>query len=364
MALSRVTSCATVLLLFSCGGSTSAFSGSGDQDTFGLSTGQAIDGQCVSASFTPQVATLAVEVLMDQSTSMGDVIAGMATKWSAVSGAIADFVESDSSAGVEMGIQYFGLPAAVVGNGAIVDSCNVSDYAQPDVEIGPLPGNGKALVASLHAHGPSTTTPTQPALTGAIEHARAWAQRHPNQVPIVLLATDGEPYDCASTVSGTEAVAAQGVAGTPAILTFVIGIGTQGAALDSIAAAGGTEHAYYIDTGGAVSDEFLAALKAVRGAPQLSCAFAIPQPEGGTLDLTKVNVTLGDSGSSREPRVFGQVSGPSSCTSDVAGWYFQPQDSPTSIQLCPTTCRAAAGQGAGASLRIALGCTTEQTAPR
>jgi hypothetical protein len=288
----------------------------------------------------------------------------MTTKWSAVSGAIANFVASDSSAGVDMGIQYFGLPASIVGNGAVVDSCNVADYAQPDVEIGPLPENGKALVASLHAHGPSTTTPTQPALTGAIAHARAWAQGHLDQVPIVLLATDGEPYDCASTVSGTEAVAAQGASGTPPILTFVIGIGEHGVALDGIASAGGTDHAYYVDTSGPVSDEFLAALKAVRGTPQLSCTFAIPQAEGATVDLGKVNVTLADSGSSRGPRVVEQVSGPASCTSDVAGWYFEPLDAPTRIQLCPTTCRAAAQQGSGASLQIAVGCKTEQNAPR
>jgi hypothetical protein len=364
MPCSSATRLALPLALAACGGSSGVFAGSDAQSPLDLGAGQAIDAQCVHASFVPEAPTLATFVLMDQSTSMGDVVANDTTKWSAVAAAIAGFAQSSSSAGVEMGIQYFGLPASIGASGAVVDSCNVADYAKPDVEIGALPGNGSALVASLQAHGPSTTTPTQPALTGAIDHVRAWAERHPDQVPIVLLATDGEPYDCGSTVAGTEEVAAQGAAGTPPVLTFVVGIGEQGAALDGIAAAGGTGHAYYVDTRGAVSDEFRAALGAVRGSPQLSCTFAIPQAEAGAVDLTKVNVAFGETGSTAAARLIGQVAGPSSCSSEVAGWYFEPPDQPTNLQLCPATCRAAARQGSAASLQIVLGCKTEQTVPR
>jgi hypothetical protein len=51
---------------------------------------------------------------------------------------------------------YFGV-------GTLVSSCNVSDYQTPDVEIGPLPTNAKALLDSLEAHTPTAMTPTAPA---------------------------------------------------------------------------------------------------------------------------------------------------------------------------------------------------------
>jgi hypothetical protein len=346
------------LLVAACGpGAPASTTAPGQVPDF--STGPALSRSCVSAAFAPTPRSLAIEVLMDQSTSMSDPVPSGGTKWDAVSGAIKSFVQSSSSAGVMMAIQYFGLPTSVVTTGGIVDSCNVADYARADVDFSELPQNGSAFLASLRTHGPSTTTPTQPALQGVIEHARQWGASHPDQVPAVILATDGEPYDCKSSVGGTEAIAAQGAAGTPRILTFVIGIGDQGAALDGIASAGGTDHAFYIDTQGSVGDEFLAALDAVRGSPRLACTFAIPQPEAGAVDLTSVNVTLGSHGSATDSHVIGNVAGPSSCTASAAGWYFQPQDNPTSIQLCPATCNAIAQEGSAASLQIALGCKTQ-----
>jgi alpha-D-xyloside xylohydrolase len=51
----------------------------------------------------------------------------------------------------------------------------------------------KAMILhrSLDAHLPQTTTPSQPALEGAIAHARAWGMSHPSHIPIVLLVRDG-----------------------------------------------------------------------------------------------------------------------------------------------------------------------------
>jgi hypothetical protein len=348
----------SALSVAACSGSPSSITQSG-QTVPDFSTGLVLSGACVSATFAPTRAALAIEVLMDQSTSMSDPVAGGDTKWGAVSGAIGSFVKSPSSAGVSMAIQYFGLPTSVSTTGGVVDSCNVADYAKPDVDFGELPRIGAAVVSSLNAHGPSTTTPTQPALQGAIEHAREWGASHPDEVPAIIIATDGEPYACGSTVPGTEAIAAQGAVGSPRILTFVIGIGDQGAALDGIAQAGGTDRAFYIDTNGQVGEEFLAALAAVRGSAHLGCTYGIPTPDAGTADLTEVNVTIGPTGQQNGRAVIGNVAGPDACASTRAGWFFQPAANPSTIQLCPNTCTAVANDRTGSTLQIALGCKTQ-----
>jgi hypothetical protein len=348
-----------------CGGAPDPGSSTGAFVPLNLSAGPDLDGRCVSATFAPVASTLAIEVLMDQSGSMSDPVPGGVTKWDAVSSAIASFVKSASSAGVNMGIQYFGLPTSVVSNGAVTEACDVSAYATPDVGLGALPRNGDAIVASLAAHAPLGTTPTQPALQGAIDYARSWATAHANQVPVIVLATDGEPYGCGSTVGGTQTVAAQGAASGSRVVTFVVGIGDQSTALDGIAQAGGTGQAFYVDTTGSVSDQFLAALAAVRGSPRLACTFSIPQPDAGTLDLTKVNVTFGAAGETAGRKIIRNVFSPDVCSTSSAEWYFEPSTAaPTSIQLCPATCDAVRGQTSGATIQIALGCTTQPAVTR
>ena len=87
-----------------------------------------------------------------------------------------------------------GMPLVTLGvaGAAGGDSCNAADYAKPDVEIADLtqPGVADALVKSIQSHKPETNTPTAPALQGAIDHAKAWAQQNPSHVVIALLATD------------------------------------------------------------------------------------------------------------------------------------------------------------------------------
>src|SRR5262249_45176357 len=103
--------CSSALALAACSGAPSGV-GASQQATPDFSTGQVLDAACVSATFPPTRSSLAIEVLMDQSTSMSDPVAGGDTKWGAISSAIGSFVQSPSSAGVSMAIQYFGLPTS------------------------------------------------------------------------------------------------------------------------------------------------------------------------------------------------------------------------------------------------------------
>lgn len=182
-------------------------------------------------------------VMVDYSESMG-MPAGSADRWTAVTGALRSFITAPESAGIGVGIQYFALYKPLVqGIGA---SCDPRDYATPDVEIGELPGVQAELLASIDKHAfPRTMTPIGPALQGAIDHARSWAVAHPSHSVSVVLATDGEPSECTpmSVSEIASDIAAPGAKGKPRVLTFVVGVGDLGA-LDAIAKAGGTEHAY------------------------------------------------------------------------------------------------------------------------
>src|SRR5262249_37567061 len=169
------------------------FTGSSSGGTFasvtGTGTGTGVGGGCASTSSKAQLAPLDIYVMLDQSLSMIEAVAGGGNKWTAVTGALNTYVNQPNQNGVSIGIQYFGLGLA----GA---SCNTPDYATPAVEIAPLPGVAQAFTASLAAHAPSTVTPTSAALQGAINHATAWAKAHPGDKTVVVLATDGEPDSC------------------------------------------------------------------------------------------------------------------------------------------------------------------------
>jgi hypothetical protein len=172
--------------------------------------------------------------------------------------------------------------------------CDAPSYATPAVEIAPLPAAVPALLASIEAQAPNGGTPSGPALSGAIDQAREWANAHPGHTVTVLLATDGLPTDCAPIdVDALTAIAAAGLAGRPSVRTFAIGVfgsddPADAANLDAIARAGGTQSAFVIDTGDDIAVGFLDALNAIRGTE-----FELPAPGvGETLDHGLVNVDL------------------------------------------------------------------------
>jgi hypothetical protein len=245
-------------------------------------------------------------------------------------------------------------------------SCDVAQYTTPATSIAALPGAAAGLVASIDAQMPGGNTPTAPALTGAIAQARAWATAHPDHRVVSVLATDGLPTECTPTaINSVAALARAGVTGTPSINTFVIGVfgptdvsnGAPGN-LDQIAAQGGTNKAFIVDTQKDVTTQFQAALDAIRGA-RLACQYQIPQPtNGGTLNYGQVNVALTDGG---QKTVIYYVKNAAACDASSGGWYYDVDPAagtPSKIIACPTTCSAFQAAPNGASVGIALGCDT------
>ena len=321
-------------------------------------------------------------IMLDQSGSM------QGNKWDSVTMALKAFVQQPSLAGVNVGMQYFAVPAAAnsctvalctsdaqcgAGCGPCVipipglpggctgfhpggDSCNANDYAVAAVEIAPLPGVANSIITSIGQHSPTTGTPTSAALQGAINHNKAWGQMHPNDAEVVVLATDGDPADCDTNLAHIDAIAAAGLAGTPKVLTFVIGVGSSLQNLNGIAAAGGSMSAFLVDTGGNVQQQFLDAMNNIRHAA-LGCTYAIPLPtDGSQPDYNLVNV-LYKPGNGGPQQTIPRVNSKADCPMSGNAWYYDDPAHPMRIELCAPTCSAIEVDTTG-EIDVQLGCST------
>jgi hypothetical protein len=330
--------------------------------------------QCASTSVTAQKVPLDIYVLFDQSLSMNENVTG-GSKWNVIKGALTTFVQNPGSDGISVGLGYFPLSAPAVcfqdsdckGYGTCAnllcskgDSCVAANY-YADVPISLLPQAAGAIVTSLNAHAPIGTTPTFPALQGSYPYVAAWAQTHPNDRTILVLASDGDPTLCDVTTNTVANIAtslvAPALAGMPKILTFVVGVGSSLTSLDQIAAAGGTQKAFIVDTAGAdPGGQFLAAMKAIEGSVLLGCQYKIPAPPGGgATDFSKVNVRYTPAGGSAS--LLKKVLNASACTSTDGGWYYDNDAAPTQIILCDSTC-GGINNGTGATVEVVLGCAS------
>jgi hypothetical protein len=347
-------------------------------------TGPGVGGGCAGISVGADKVPLDMYVMLDQSGSMSDPANGGGTRWEAVEAAFNTFVNQPEAAGIGIGIQYFPLDSGVScpalmctsdaecgppgcgpcdmpfpgfgvcpGFGSS-DSCEINDYATPDVAIAELPGNAAAITGSIAAHGPVGNTPTLPALQGAIQQAQSFATQNPGHQVIVVLATDGEPNVCGSDVNTVSNAAAMGVAGMPSILTFVIGVGASPATCNAIAAAGGTDQAFLVDQDPNVQQAFLDALNQIQGIA-LPCSYLIPEPTMGEINFEQVNVQYTPDGGS--PETLPKVGSAAECPPGQNAWYYDNNANPTQIILCPDTCTNLSA-GENGQVNIVLGCDT------
>jgi len=239
------------------------------------------------------------------------------------------------------------------------ESCNIADYAKAEVEIATLPGVKDAIVKSLAAHGPTTATPTAPALAGAVQHATAWAKSNPTHAVVVLLVTDGEPTTCTPLdIPSIAKLASDGLAGSPSIRTYVIGVlgktDTFGPNLDTISKAGNGKGAFLVSTASDVTKDFLAALTAIRGTA-LACEYALPAAASADYFKVNVKVTLGGS-----TTLIPYVAKATACDPTAGGWYYDVDPSagtPTKIIMCPATCTTFKAT-TGGKIDIEVGCKT------
>ena len=318
-------------------------------------TDSGVPSGCTGASIGAESIPVDVFMMVDQSLSMTAPDPSGGTRWSGIVGALTQFVSAKESAGIGVGVQYFGL-----GLGGL--SCTIDDYAKAEVEIAPLPQNQVPIVNSLNAHGPSTVTPTMPALAGAIQHARAWKLAHSTHQVVVLLVTDGEPDTCGTGADPTQDivnVATDGVtaaANKPSIQTFVLGVGDALDALNKVAAAGGPKQAYLVTGSSGVAAAVTAQLNSIRKATTIPCQFTLPTPDPGTtFDSSKVNVYYTPQGSPKQLVYYESDS--SKCgTTNTPAWQYDNIQNPTKIELCKSTCDTVTA--GGGQIEYVLHCPT------
>jgi hypothetical protein len=244
------------------------------------------------------------------------------------------------------------------------DSCLASDYANPAVPIQKAAIGGPAILGAIAAEQPKGATPTAPALGGAIQQVRQWAEANPGHKVVAVIATDGLPTECQpQDIAPIAQLAAQGQSGTPSVLTFVIGVFGQGDIgahdnLDMIAHGGGTESAFFITLNQDVTQAFVAALKAIQQ-QTLACDYQVPAPpDGSELDYGFVNVGHTPEGGTGPKTVF-YVENEAGCDAVLGGWYYDvkpAQGQPSKIVMCPATCAKLEAQGG--EVDIQMGCQT------
>jgi hypothetical protein len=313
---------------------------------------------CAGDFFDGQQKPLDMFIMYDQSGSMNQN-----NRWQQVGDAVRAFVDAPQSAGIGVGIAYFPLtpppctmqsdtclcipflPCVPLGGG----SCAAADYARPDVPIEPLPPVAQKIKDSLGRHAPGGGTPTLPALEGAVQYTTHWAQTHPDHKTIIVLATDGAPNDCNSTVPAVSNIAAAAYGANPSIQTFVIGVGNTGN-LNAIAQAGGTTQAYVVDAQNA-TQAFLDAMNQIRGI-SLACDYAIPLPQGRPPNFSQVNFYFTPTG--QPETIIYKVADQSQCDPVNGGWFYDNPTNPTQIRACPASCELL--KGGGGAVRIEVGC--------
>ena len=242
------------------------------------------------------------------------------------------------------------------------DSCTISDYAVPKVAIAPLPASANAITSALAAKSPDGATPTSAALEGAVTAASNYAKANPGHSVIAVLATDGLPTECDSSLTSIANIAKNAYTGSPSVKTFVVGVFAASEAttaksnLDLIAQSGGTQQAFVVTQGATTTQQFVDAMTAIRGAA-LPCEYDVPVPASGQPDFGKINVVYTPANGKKS--LFPNKTNAAGCGGQ-AGWYYDVdpnKGTPKKIILCPTTCDAI--HASNGQVDVVIGCVTQ-----
>ncbi len=323
--------------------------------TGGNSGGTGIDENAACATSAVEGKTLPVTMLMmfDKSGSMLDD-----QKWFGAKAALKAFFQSDSSAGLSVGLRFFPDDEPVAGcndQGCSVDACSVPLVPPAPLTTAPAGSDPqqKALIDALDSKTPKGETPMYPALGGAEKWAKENAKEGESRTVVVLI-TDGEPTTCITDVDAI-ATLAKDAHDQKGVLTYAIGMpGSNQTQLDKIAIAGGTEKAF-LAPAGTLTSELIEALGKIQKA-QIACSYDLPTPmqAGDVVDPGKVNVNYYDGTGSFT--TMPKVSSISAC-SGAYEWYYDNETTPKTIELCPATCAQLQGN-VSALVKILLGCET------
>jgi hypothetical protein len=311
-------------------------------------------GVCTGTGAAAQPSKLDIYIMQDRTQSMGTTTTAGSTRWMDLKTAVEAFVTNPQviAQDIRVGIQFFSL----TGGFQNATDCVAANYATPAVEIGPLTTTGPGIVSAIEAMFPSGETPSIPALQGAVQHAVQWQAAHPDRQTIVLLVTDGFPTMCDDrTDTSFIAAAAAGLASSPPVRTFIVGIsvGANVFRLRDLAVAGGTGQPFLVEDATAVAD-LNNALMSIARTP-LPCQYQIPTSPNPLEAISYDRIQVIHSRTSGVPEEVPYATARGGCSSTVGGWYYDVppnMGTPSQIIMCPCTCSSF---GAG-TVEIFVGC--------
>ncbi|MBN1655449.1 MAG: hypothetical protein JXA30_16910 [Deltaproteobacteria bacterium] len=269
--------------------------------------------------------------------------------WLQIRQEIAGFVDDPESAGIGLGIQYYGKVDIDVGAPRPV-SCEASTYAKPAVPIAQLPGNANRVKVSFPLT-PFSGSPVVPALEGAIEYAKSRVSTYSDRKQVVFLITGTSglfDFICGSTIEILNSVAEQGYKGSPSITSYFVGIYPGdlnfppiGDFLREAALLGGTSQPYLASIGGSEPGLEQRLSEARDSATLSACRLDLPSRYRGgfaqplDLDLVSLVYQTPENETVEIPYVFDH----SFCSSGQEGWYFDDPIDPNQIIACEESCK-------------------------
>jgi len=318
---------------------------------------------------------IAIYIMLDKSGSMDDEVRTNVTRWDMAVDSINTFVRDTESEDIKVALQYFPIDDS---------DCDGSGFYTPAVDMGALSDIADDIEASLDENGPEGTTPVEGALRGLTNYCIDYQEDNPDEKCVGVLVTDGAPrndniYDC--TVDNDEiANIAADAYNNHDVKTFTVGMEDEGFDLLEQIAQESLSDCYpdtppdYSACDIRADANLLEALEAIRETVTVvtsrevihevihtmiqECEWGIPDPpEDQTFDRELVNVTFSAPG--ELDRIIGKVSDESQCERlpDGWGWYYDDNDEPGKIIVCPETCTIITSTESG-RIDIQLGCET------
>jgi Mg-chelatase subunit ChlD len=300
---------------------------------------------CAAATAQVKPVPLDIALLVDTSYSMDFDL-----RWQYVKGGLLSFVSSQGQGSLGMSLQFFPLR----------DQCDIPAYATPALAMANVADMQADITTTLDARRMSGGTPIVQALQGVGQYAAKWAKAHDDHRTVIVVATDGVPDDtCAASslnppnnLANAAKTAMALATGTPPLPVFVIGVGEELDALNTIADAGGTGSAVLIKDGASAQQELIDALKNIQK-KSLGCEYVVPSDKNSDIDFSTVNVDFTEGGKTTSFYYSGDAKG--CALKPDSAWYFDDPKNPTKVVLCPDTC-AAVADAPTARIDIAYGC--------
>lgn len=324
-------------------GGAAAAGGDGGAGAFQNMGGMGGSDVCIASSKKAEPTPLDIIFMLDWSESM------QGASWAGTTTALQSFFEDPLSDGINAGLVF----SPTIKPGGPDDPCNPLFYKSLDVPIAPLPGNAFPLINGMPADALGYATPLYGALSGTLMAATAYQDAHPTHKVVVVMTGDGDYNTCGKNITAI-ASWAKSAFDYNGVRTYVIAVQSDlyvVGNLDQIAEQGGTSHVYDAQDIG----DFAAKMAEIRQAA-LGCDFEIPPPPASEMLVPdKVNFTYTPGGMGT-PITLPRADNLDDC-GDQPGWYYDNNQSPTKIIICPASCSTIQNDSM-AEVSVEFGCAS------